>query len=158
MIPKQFILKFWNFWPPFLGAGIRIAEVHSDFRYVRVELKRRFWTSNYVGTQFGGSMFAMTDPFYMVMLIVNLGSEYIVWDKSSSIRYLKPGRTKLVAEFKLTEEQILEIKAAVNREGKIDHRLTVDIFDTEGVQVAAVEKILYIRTKQKKQPQAQVPS
>lgn len=148
MFPKQFILKFWNFWPPFLGAGIRIAKVSDDFRYVRVELKRRLWTSNYVGTQFGGSMFSMTDPFYMVMLIVNLGSRYIVWDKSASIRYLKPGKTRLTAEFKLSEEQIAEIKARVDREGKIDHHLTVNIYDTEGVHIAAVDKVLYIRKKQ----------
>ena len=147
MFPKQFILKFWNFWPPFLGAGIRIAEVQPNFRYLRVELKRRFWTGNYVGTQFGGSMFSMTDPFFMVMLIVNLGPSYIVWDKSASIRYLKPGRTKLTAEFKLTEEQITEIKSLVDREGKIDHQLTVNIYDTEGIHVAAVDKVLYIRKK-----------
>lgn len=147
MIPKQFILKFWNFWPPFIGAGIRIAEVSTDFRYVRVELKRRLWTSNYVGTQFGGSMFSMTDPFYMVMLIVNLGSQYIVWDKASSIRYIKPGKTKLTAEFKLSDEQIAEIKAAVDREGKIDHVMPVDIYDTNGVHIASVEKVLYIRKK-----------
>lgn len=147
MFPKQFILKFWNFWPPFLGAGIRIAEVSKDFRYLRVELKRRLWTNNYVGTQFGGSMFSMTDPFYMVMLIVNLGSSYIVWDKSATIRYLKPGKTKLTAEFKLTDEQINEIKSKVDREGKIDHHLVVNIFDTEGVHVAAVDKVLYIRKK-----------
>jgi acyl-coenzyme A thioesterase PaaI-like protein len=148
VFPKQFILKFWNFWPPFFGAGIRIGEVSKDFRYVRVELKRRLWTSNYVGTQFGGSMFAMTDPFYMVMLIVNLGANYIVWDKSSSIRYLKPGRTKLTAEFKLSEEQLQEIKSRVDRDGKSDHILSVNIYDTEGVHVAAVEKTLYIRKKQ----------
>ena len=150
MIPKQFIFKLWNFWPPFLGAGIRIAEVHSDFRYARVELKRHFWNQNYVGTQFGGSMFAMTDAFYMVMLLQNLGSKYIVWDKSALIRYLKPGKTNLTAEFKLTNEQIKEIKEAVDREGKIDYPLTVNITDSEGVLVAAVDKILYIR---KKQPQ-----
>lgn len=150
MFPKQFILKFWNFWPPFLGAGIRIAEVTSDFRYVRVELKRRPWTSNYVGTQFGGSMFSMTDPFYMVMLIVNLGPSYIVWDKSASIRYLKPGKTKLIAEFKLSDEQIKEVKSLVDREGKIDHQLSIDIFDEEGVRVAVVDKTLYIRKKQPK--------
>ncbi len=150
MIPKQFIFKLWNFWPPFLGAGIRIAEVHDDFRYARVELKRYFWNQNYVGTQYGGSMFAMTDAFYMVMLLKNLGPSYIVWDKSASIRYLKPGKTKLTVEFKLNEQQITEIKTAVEREGKIDYQLTVDIFDTEGVHVAAVDKILYIRKKQQK--------
>lgn len=147
MFPKHFILKFWNFWPPFLGAGIRIREVSADFLYVKVELKRRLWTSNYVGTQFGGSMFAMTDPFYMVMLIVNLGRDYIVWDKSSSIKYLKPGRTQLTAEFKLTRAQISEIKLAVDREGKLDRIMNVSIFDADGVRVAEVEKILYIRRK-----------
>ncbi len=86
-------LRRWiNFWPPFLGMGIRIVRIATDMKAVDVEMKLRWWNANYVGTHFGGSLFAMTDPFYMLMLMANLGRDYIVWDKTASIRYRKPGK------------------------------------------------------------------
>ena len=104
-------LRRWiNFWPPFLGAGIRIRHIAPDMKAVDVEMKLRWWNANYVGTQFGGSLFAMADPFYMLMLMANLGPDYIVWDKAASIRYRKPGKGTVRAEFRLSESQIEDIR------------------------------------------------
>ena len=83
-----------NLWPPFLGAGIRVTHVAPDMKAIDVEMKLRWWNANYVGTHFGGSLFAMTDAFYMLMLMANLGRGYIVWDKAATIRYRKPGKTR----------------------------------------------------------------
>lgn len=85
---KSALLKLINFWPPFIGTGIRVKSISKDFTDITVELKLRFWNKNYVGTQFGGSIYAMTDPFYMLILMENLGREYIVWDKAANIRFL----------------------------------------------------------------------
>src|ERR1700761_5534369 len=104
-------LRRWiNLWPPFLGAGIRVTHIAPDMKAVDVEMKLRWWNANYVGTQFGGSLFAMTDAFYMLMLMANLGRDYIVWDKAASIRYRKPGKGTVRAEFRLTDEQIEEVR------------------------------------------------
>ena len=90
---KSHALRRWiNFWPPFLGAGIRIQYIAPDMKSVDVEMKLHFWNANYVGTHFGGSLFAMTDPFYMLMLIANLGSDYIVWDKAATSATESRGR------------------------------------------------------------------
>lgn len=102
---------------------------------------------NYVGTQFGGSMYAMTDPFYMIMLIQILGSEYIVWDKAASIDFKKPGRSRLTAEFRLNPAQITEIKDKADMQGKYVFELPVEIFDETGMLVAAVQKTLYVKKK-----------
>jgi len=100
-------LRRWiNLWPPFLGAGIRITRIASDMKSIDVEMKLRFWNANYVGTHFGGSLFAMTDAFYMLMLMHHLGSDYIVWDKAATIRYKRPGRGPVRVEFRLTEAQV----------------------------------------------------
>jgi len=144
---KQHLLKFWNFWPPFFGAGIKVKSVDSQWRQMVIELKLRPWTSNYVGTQFGGSMFAMTDAFYMVMLLRNLGREYIVWDKSATIRYLKPGRTHLRAIFHLSEDDIMQIKEVLKTQKKMDWTRKVEIKDLNGEVVAEVDKVVYIRKK-----------
>ena len=148
---KVILFRVWNIWPPFIGAGIRIGEVSSDFRSVKIYLRLRWWNRNYVGTQFGGSMFMMTDPFYMVMFLQNLGSEYIVWDKAASIRYLKPGRTDVVAHFQLTEEILNGVRKTLETQEKMDWTTTVQIKDLKGEVIAEVDKIVYIRRKTKAQ-------
>lgn len=143
---KQRLLYFWNLWPPFLFAGIK-AKPSKDYRYVKVKLKLRFWNANYLGTQYGGSIFSMTDPFYMIMLIKNLGPGYSVWDKSASINYLKPGRTDLFAEFQLSEEDLQSIRTAIQEVGKIDWTRRIEIKDKNGALIAEVEKVLSIKRR-----------
>jgi len=138
-----------NFWPPFLGAGIRVKRLRPDWKEIDVEMKLRRWNSNYVGTHYGGSLYSMTDPFFMVMLIENLGKEYIVWDKSASIRFKKPGKGTVTASFQLTDEQIEEIKRALESQEKIERTFAVDVKDEAGNVIAEVEKLLHIRKKKK---------
>ncbi|MGZ3727373.1 MAG: DUF4442 domain-containing protein [Pseudobdellovibrio sp.] len=146
-ISFKWILKIWHFWPPFFGAGIKIDDFSDDLRFVRVRLKLRFWNRNYVGTQFGGSLFAMTDAIYMVMLLKVLGSEYIVWDKAGSIRYVKPGKTDVTADFKLTDEHLNFIKTTLETQEKMDWVVPVEIVNSAGELVAAVERVIYIKKK-----------
>jgi acyl-coenzyme A thioesterase PaaI-like protein len=136
-----------NWWPPFRGMGVKVREIAPDFRRARVELRMGLLNRNYVGTHFGGSMFAMTDPFYMVLMMHVLGREYIVWDKAGSIRFLKPGRGTLVAEFEVTQAMVDEAIAKTADGGKFEPTYAVDLKDGEGAVVATVEKTLYIRKK-----------
>jgi hypothetical protein len=139
------LLGFWNFWPPFFGSGIKIHFVSSDFRQMKIVLKKRWWNGNYVGTAYGGSIFSMTDPFYMVMLLRNLGRDFIVWDKSATIEYLKPGRSHLWAEFKLTDEDLNLIRVQLKDGGKMNWQRSVEVKNDQGATVARVTKILHIR-------------
>src|ERR1700691_3764719 len=141
-------LRRWvNFWPPFLGMGIRIKYIGPDMKAVDVEMKLRFWNANYVGTQFGGSLFAMTDPFYMLMLMANLGRDYIVWDKAATIRYKKPGKGRVRAEFRLSDSQIEDIREKLKTLPKYEPVFTVEVKDEAGVVIAEVEKLLHVRKK-----------
>jgi acyl-coenzyme A thioesterase PaaI-like protein len=143
------LLKFMRFYPPFLGAGIRIARMSEDLREIDVEMKLRWWNRNYVRTHYGGSLYSMADPFYMVMLIENLGPGYIVWDKAASIRFLKPGKGTVRAEFRLTQEQIDSLRAQADSQGRIEPTFNVRVLDESGEVVAEVEKLLLIRRKQR---------
>jgi hypothetical protein len=141
-------LRRWvNLWPPFLGAGIRVTHIAPDMKAFDIEMKLRWWNANYVGTQFGGSLFAMTDPFYMLMLMANLGREYIVWDKAATIRYKKPGRGTVRAEFRLSDAQLEDIREKLKTEAKYEPVLRVDVKDDSNTVIAEVEKVLYIRRK-----------
>lgn len=145
---RQYIpISFWNLWPPFLFTGIKIQHASPDFRHLKIKLKLRFWNANYVGTQYGGSIFSMADPFYMLMLIRNLGKEYTVWDKSAHIAYLKPGKTDLFAEFNLTEDDLSGIKKILETQKSLLWNRRVEIKDANGIIIAEIEKEIYIRNK-----------
>jgi hypothetical protein len=141
-------LKRWvNLYAPYLGAGVRVTHISDDFRNVEVEMALRFYNRNYVGTHFGGSLYSMIDPFYMLMLIHVLGPDYIVWDKAATIRFKRPGKGVVKASFQLSEEQIAEIRKAADTQPKVEPQLQVLIKDAEGNVIAEVDKLLYVKKK-----------
>jgi len=109
-MPVKLLMFIGNLWAPFRGAGIKIVKVSDDYRLMEVEMKLKWSNKNYVGTHFGGSMYAMTDPFYMMMLINILGPQYVVWDKAAKIEFKKLGKGTIRVRFELGEEEILAIK------------------------------------------------
>ncbi len=136
-----------RFYPPYLGAGVRVTHVSDNFRTVKVEMPLRFYNKNYVGTHFGGSLYAMCDPFYMLMLINILGPGYTVWDKAATIRFKRPGKGLVKATFTISEEKIAEIRAAADSHPKAEPEFHVSVTDVEGNVVAEVDKLLYVRKK-----------
>jgi acyl-coenzyme A thioesterase PaaI-like protein len=140
-------LRYLRWWPPMLGAGVRVTRVDKDLRAVDAEMRLTRWNRNYMGVHFGGSLFSMTDPFYMLMLATNLGLDYVVWDKAASIRYRKPGVGRVRAEFRLSEERLAEIRAVLEVEGRYDARFVVEVKDDGGEVVAEVERVVYCATK-----------
>lgn len=134
----------FNVWPCFRGTGARVAFIASDWSEVRVRLPLSWRTRNYVGTIFGGSLYAAVDPFYMLMLIHRLGPEYVVWDKAASIRFRKPGRSTLFATFRLEEAEVDEIRRLLRDQPKVDRTYPVELKDAEGVLHAEVQKVIHI--------------
>lgn len=144
---QKILFKIMNFWPPFLGAGIHIDRISSDYTEVDVSLKLRFWNRNYVGTAYGGSLYSLCDPFYMLMLIHLMGKGYIVWDKAATIRFKRPGTSKVFAKFRVSPDQIREFKEELKGKNKIEPTLTIQVQDGEGNVIAEVDKLLYIKNK-----------
>jgi hypothetical protein len=138
----------FNLFPAYRGTGGRITYISRDLREFRVRLPLSVRTRNYVGTIFGGSMYAAVDPVYMVMLIRILGPEYVVWDKAASIRFRRPGRTTLYARFLLDDAELDAIRDILTREPTVDRTYTVDLVDADGVVHATVEKVIHIRKKE----------
>ena len=147
-----------NLWPPYLGAGVRVDTISRDYRRVAVSLKLRWYNRNYVGTHFGGTLFSMTDPFYMLMLMQVLGRDYIVWDKAGEIVFRKPGHGTVRARFALDEAVLDEIRAATAGGEKYLRWFDTEVVDAAGEVVARTRKRLYIRRKQRDADPAQVPA
>jgi len=139
-----------NVWPPYLAAGIRVREIAPDWKRVRVELNARFWNRNYVGTHFGGSLFAMTDPFYMLMYIELLGRDYQVWDYAADIRFVRPGRGTVRAEFRLATSDLDRVVEETENGGKYLHQHHVNVVDSDGNDVARVGRTLYFKRKSRR--------
>jgi acyl-coenzyme A thioesterase PaaI-like protein len=144
---KRHLRHMINFWPPFLAAGIRVTRLQPDWRAVDVEMKLHFWNTNFVGTHYGGSLYSMADPFYMLMLIKNLGDDYVVWDKSASIRFRQPGKGKMRASFRLSEEEIDLIRRQLQTQEKVEPVFQVEVKNESGEIVAEVQKVLHVRKK-----------
>ena len=136
-----------NLWPPFLFSGIHVAALADDYRHAHVELRMRPWNRNYVGTHFGGSLFAMTDPFWMLLAMKALGSEYWVWDKAGTIEFVKPGRGTVHAHFRLDDDALDALRAATANGEKTLRWFDTDVVDASGEVVAKVRKQLYVRRK-----------
>jgi acyl-coenzyme A thioesterase PaaI-like protein len=134
----------FNLWPCYRGTGARVTFIASDWREVQVRIPLSWRTRNYVGTIFGGSLYAAVDPFFMIMLMKNLGPDYVVWDKAASIRFRKPGRGPLRASFRLEEAEVAEIRRLLLEQPKVDRTYTVQLVDSAGVVHAEIEKVIHI--------------
>jgi len=142
------LFKFFvNVYPPYWGTGIVVKKISSDWKEIIVQMKMRWYNRNYVNTHFGGSLYAMTDPFFMVMLIKILGKNYIVWDKAVHIDFIKPGRGTVTALFNIKEKHIKNIRENTSNGQKYLPEFFVDVEDETGEAVARVTKVLYIRKK-----------
>ena len=139
----------FNLFPAYRGTGARVTYVGSDWSDIRIELPLSWRTRNYVGTIFGGSLYGATDPMYMIMLISLLGRDYVVWDKAATIRFRKPGRSKLFANFVVDPADLEAIRAATADGEPIDRTYSVDLVDREGVVHATVEKVIYVKRRER---------
>ena len=149
-VSARLMRRVLNLWPPFLFTGIHVAALADDFSGARVELRMRPWNRNYVGTHFGGSLFAMTDPFWMLLVMHRIGDGYIVWDKAATIDFEKPGRGPVSAEFLLEERVLEELRSAAAGGDKVLRWFETPVRDAAGDTVALVRKQLYVRRKRPK--------
>jgi acyl-coenzyme A thioesterase PaaI-like protein len=138
----------FNLFPAYRGTGARVEYIADDLREIRIRLPLSWRTRNYVGTIFGGSMYAAVDPILMVMLIRNLGRGYVVWDKSAAIRFRRPGRSTLLAKFLLTQEELDAIRSALESSDRVDREYRVELVDADGRVHAEVDKVIQIRREQ----------
>ncbi len=136
-----------NFYPPYIGAGVRTTFLDLDRGVVQVEMPLTKLNKNAVGTQFGGSLYAMVDPLYMLLLLQQIGKDHVVWDKSASIDFVAPGRGRVTARIELDPAEVAEIVALAANNAPVLRTYSIDIVADDGSVVARVEKVLYIRRK-----------
>jgi len=143
-------LRCWSFYlfGCYRGTGGTLKYIAEDWSEVRLELPLSWRTRNYVGTIFGGSLYAAVDPIYMLMLIRRLGLEFIVWDKAASIQFKKPGRETLYANFEVKDGELNAIRSLLATQRSVDRTYVINLADKSGTVCATVEKVIYIRRRE----------
>lgn len=136
-----------NTYAPYIGAGIKIEHINLDQGLCVVSMGLNSLNKNIVGTQFGGSLYSMVDPFYMLMLMHQLGSSYVVWDKSSHIEFVVPGNSKVTARMKIPSNEIKTIQDLAKDGEPVFREYKVDIVDEQQKIIATVTKTIYIRLR-----------
>ena len=146
--PSARLARFlMNLAPCLRASGGRIIALSDDFKHLRIRLKLTWLTRNLVGTIYGGSMYSSIDPFYMLMLMRILGRDYIVWDKSATIRFKRPARETLFADFQFDDATLADIRERVARDGESTFTWTVALKDASGTVYADCDKVIYVATK-----------
>ncbi|MDT0265979.1 DUF4442 domain-containing protein [Streptomyces sp. DSM 44915] len=142
--------RLLRWWPPFRAAGVRVQYIAPDWSAARVRMRLGRLNRNYFGTQFGGSLYSMCDPFWALLVLNRLGPGYVVWDKAAEIEYVSPGRSDVFVEFVLTEERVAEIREATADGAKALPWFDCVVRAADGSVVALVRKQLYVRRKREK--------
>ena len=141
------LIKKINMYPPYLGMGVRVRSFQDDFTRFEVELRARWYNRNLFGTHFGGSLYSMSDPFFVFIITMNFGSGYIVWDKSATIEFLKPAKGTVLGVFEVSKDRLEEIRREVDELGKNTYHFKADLIDEAGQTVARVGKGVYVHSK-----------
>lgn len=139
-----------NQYAPFKGAGIEVEKMDLKNFHIRVKMPLNHKNRNVVGVHFGGSLYSMVDPFYMLILMYHLGPKYLVWDKAAHINFLSPGRSTVYADIRLDSTELAHVKDLAENYAPVHRIYKLDIFDEAGVRIAEIEKTVYIRRKKPK--------
>jgi acyl-coenzyme A thioesterase PaaI-like protein len=137
----------FNFFPAYRRTGARITYIANDLHEVRIKLPLTWKTRNYVGTMFGGSMYAAVDPIFMLMFIKLLRPEYVVWDKAATIQFKRPGRSTLRARFEIQKPELKAIREELERNSALDRVYRIELLDENGSICAVIEKTIYFKKK-----------
>lgn len=144
---SEFIRFGLNLWPCLRRTGGRVVYLAEDFTHLTIRLSLNWKTRNVVGTIFGGSMYASTDPYFMLMLMKILGDQYVVWDKGCSIRFKRPAKKTITADFIVTPDMLHSVRTQVAANNEYDFTWTIQYKDKEGVVYAEFDKIIYVASK-----------
>jgi len=137
-----------NFYPPYLGAGVKVTYISEDWKELHVSMSLRWFNRNAVGTHFGGSLYSMIDPHLMLLLMQLLGDDYLVWDKTADIEFVKASKSKVTSIIKVTNDDLEVIKNKTCDGEKYFSNFVVEIRDVKNDLVAIVKKTIYVRKKQ----------
>lgn len=144
---RQIYKYGFNWSPMYRRTTAKLIEVSEDLHYVKIKIPLNWKNRNYAGSIFGGSMLSATDPIYMVQLIHILGDDFVVWDKSATIKYKRPAKETVYGEFIFSIEEIENIKQSILKEDEMEVSKSTHLTNNRNEVFAEVSKVIYIANK-----------
>ena len=148
-VSPKLLKRMLNIYPPYLGAGVKVDYISEDWKELHVSMALRWYNRNAVGTHFGGSLYSMIDPHLMLLLMQLLGKDYLVWDKTASIEFIKATKKKVKSVIKVSDAALDEIRRNTENGDKYFSKFFIEIRDSDDELVARGEKLIYVRRKQR---------
>lgn len=149
-VSPQVFRRLINLYPPYIGAGVKVEHISADWRELRVSMTLRWYNRNYVGTHFGGSLYSMVDPHLMLLLMRLLGKDYMVWDQSAQIEFIKASKKKVASIIKISDEDLAAIKRHTENGEKYFAEFLLELRDEDAELIARVGKVIYVRKKRQR--------
>lgn len=146
LTPKQLALGL-RVYPPYLGAGIWVKEIASDWSRAVVVLRTGLLNMNVNGTAFGGSLQSMTDAFFPLLLMPQLGGAHTVWDSASEVHFKRPGRKRVTGVFEMPADRVADIRQRAADGQSLREWFDVDLRNDDGELVAAVRRQVHVRRR-----------
>jgi len=146
-VSPKLLKRMLNIYPPYIGAGVKVDYISEDWKELHVSMALRWYNRNAVGTHFGGSLYAMIDPHLMLLLMQLLGKDYLVWDKSAAIEFVKASKKKVRSMIRVSDEALAEIRRNTVNGDKYFAEFLLEIKDADDELVARVMKVIYVRRK-----------
>ena len=144
----KLLKRILNLYPPYLGAGVKVTYISEDWKELHVSMSLHWFNRNAVGTHFGGSLYSMIDPHLMLLLMQLLGKDYLVWDKTAGIEFIKASKKKVTSKLKISNEDLKVIRQKTKNGEKYFSYFVIEIKDEDDDLVARVKKTIYVRRKQ----------
>ncbi len=134
-----------NSWPTFSAQKIEVISIADDWSQAVIRLDLTEANSNYFGTAFGGSLFAMIDPFVVILLANQMGEGFVVWDKQVEIDFVRPGTGPVTAIVEMPADVVDEVRAATASGEKLLRWFEVPLLAEDGSVVAVQRRQIYVR-------------
>jgi len=137
----------FNWSPMYRRTTARVIDVSKNLHYVKIRIPINWKNRNYAGSIFGGSMLSATDPIYMIQLIQILGDNFVVWDKTASIKYKRPAKETIYGEFIFSDGEIQTIKQQLLKQNELEITKTMTLENNKKIVFAEITKTIYIANK-----------
>ncbi len=146
-VKSLFLKLFFNSIPFYKRTGGKVIYISPDETEAHIKLPHTWTTKNFVGTIYGGHIYSAVDGVHFTLFLRKFRDKYILWDKSSTIRFLKPARTSLIAKIKIPDGEFDVIERELQHKESVERTYTIEWKDATGITVAQIEKVLYFKNK-----------
>lgn len=142
--------RLLELYPPFFLMGVRIRDVHPQYRSMKAILPLRWYGKNFHGTMYGGFIASVSDPL-AALLCLKIFRKVEVWTKKHEVEFLRPAKSELTFMVEVSEQDVQEIQTQLDKEGRATHEFSFPCVDRHGRVIAQIRNQVFLRLRRKRE-------